>query len=310
MKYLKKIGLLLTIISLVFITRYLINCWAEISALSLDRVISFNSISVIALIFIPIFAIFVLIWQFLLQGNRIFLPYMAAFRILSISNINKYLPGNVFQFASRAILAREYGVPLSICTISMAQEAFLLILCGSIIGCAGFLLSGNSPVQLEILLFMIVAGLIVLHPRILWAIIRFMLNCLGKEIPLSNTPFNYRYLFFAFFLTFVVFILWGFVLFILLLALIPAAKGLLMLSFFAFAISWIAGFITPGAPAGLGVREAVIIMLLGPSVDPATSLTAAGLLRLVTTIGELLFFVVGWLVVKNPASAPVTNKIK
>jgi hypothetical protein len=30
----------------------------------------------------------------------------------------------------------------------------------------------------------------------------------------------------------------------------------------SYVIAWLAGFVTPGAPAGIGVREAVLVILL------------------------------------------------
>ena len=48
---------------------------------------------------------------------------------------------------------------------------------------------------------------------------------------------------------------------------------------------------TPGAPGGLGVREAVLVTLLtGAVLGPSESLLVAVLLRAVTIAGDLLFF--------------------
>src|SRR3546814_8886443 len=39
----------------------------------------------------------------------------------------------------------------------------------------------------------------------------------------------------------------------------------------AFTTSWIAGFVVPGAPAGLGVREVVLTAWLAGALPPATA---------------------------------------
>lgn len=62
-----------------------------------------------------------------------------------------------------------------------------------------------------------------------------------------------------------------------------------------FAIAWVAGFLTPGAPGGLGVREAIMVALLGPVYDPGTALALAVTLRIVSTAGDGVGFVVGLL---------------
>lgn len=57
--------------------------------------------------------------------------------------------------------------------------------------------------------------------------------------------------------------------------------------------AWIAGYITPGAPGGLGVREAVLVALLSGSAPMETILLASVLFRIVTTIGEVSCFLAG-----------------
>ncbi len=57
-----------------------------------------------------------------------------------------------------------------------------------------------------------------------------------------------------------------------------------------FAFSWIAGFVTPGSPAGVGVREAIIIFSLNRIVAEPESLLIALLFRMITIVGDILFF--------------------
>lgn len=59
----------------------------------------------------------------------------------------------------------------------------------------------------------------------------------------------------------------------------------------AFALSWVGGYLVPGAPAGLGVREGILVALLSPSVDRALPIVLG--FRLATTLGDLLSFGLG-----------------
>jgi uncharacterized membrane protein YbhN (UPF0104 family) len=59
----------------------------------------------------------------------------------------------------------------------------------------------------------------------------------------------------------------------------------------AFAISWVAGFIVPTAPAGLGVREGILVTLL--PLDPDSALAVVFGFRLGTSVGDLVTFGVG-----------------
>ena len=46
----------------------------------------------------------------------------------------------------------------------------------------------------------------------------------------------------------------------------------------------------PGAPGGLGIREAALVALLGATVGESTVLLAAVMFRMITTLGDSLFF--------------------
>jgi len=57
----------------------------------------------------------------------------------------------------------------------------------------------------------------------------------------------------------------------------------------AYLVSWIVGFVVPGAPGGIGVREAVFLYLVAGTVAAPTALALALLARLMTTLGDLWF---------------------
>ncbi len=61
----------------------------------------------------------------------------------------------------------------------------------------------------------------------------------------------------------------------------------------SFALAWVVGFATPGAPAGLGVREGLLLLMLGPVYTPALAGILIIALRLATTLGDVINFVVG-----------------
>ena len=295
MKYLHKIGNLLCILSIIFIGRYLYLKFNEIDAISLQKCFNLIFLLKIMVILVPIFLLCVLIWQFILKSNGQYLSYHNSFIILSLSNINKYLPGNIFQYASRGLFAYKYGVPVAISTISIIQETLIVVISGCMIGCTGLLMFGHSPVSPYLLLIVIFFGLFAVHPRILNILTMLVVKITGKvhnPFPAENKS---RYLFYAFIFTFLIFIFWGIAFSVLLSALDHDATNILIISIFAFSLSWVAGFVTPGAPAGIGVREAALILLLQNTVSPAVAVTAAGLLRIITTTAEILFFLVGYL---------------
>jgi hypothetical protein len=55
-----------------------------------------------------------------------------------------------------------------------------------------------------------------------------------------------------------------------------------------FALAWTAGLVVPGAPGGLGVFEAVLVLRLGGQVPEAPLLAVALSYRVIVTVADLL----------------------
>lgn len=56
-----------------------------------------------------------------------------------------------------------------------------------------------------------------------------------------------------------------------------------------FMLAWVAGLLVPVAPGGVGVRESALLVLSAPYADPASLAAFAILTRLVTMAGDALF---------------------
>lgn len=53
-------------------------------------------------------------------------------------------------------------------------------------------------------------------------------------------------------------------------------------------LAWMAGYLVPGAPGGLGVREAVLLLGLAPTVGEPSALAAAASYRMVTVLSDVV----------------------
>jgi uncharacterized membrane protein YbhN (UPF0104 family) len=62
---------------------------------------------------------------------------------------------------------------------------------------------------------------------------------------------------------------------------------------FIFIVSWLAGFVTPGAPAGLGVRETVMLALLSQMMATPDAVATSLGFRIATTGTDLAIFFLG-----------------
>jgi glycosyltransferase 2 family protein len=78
----------------------------------------------------------------------------------------------------------------------------------------------------------------------------------------------------------------------------------------ALALAWVAGFVTPGSSAGIGVREAVLIVTLENHLGGQASALVALALRLVTTCGDVLFFALAATLRLPPTQSSGHDQIK
>jgi glycosyltransferase 2 family protein len=74
---------------------------------------------------------------------------------------------------------------------------------------------------------------------------------------------------------------------------------LFLLSTGAYALAWIVGFLVVVAPAGVGVREGVLLLVLGPVLGRPETLALALVSRMLMLAGDLLTSAVAVLVARR-----------
>lgn len=193
-------------------------------------------------------------------------------RTYGITQLGKYLPGNIFHLAGRQGLGMAAGYP----TWTLAKSAFweLAILCysGALFGLLALpLVIGAVPGYLAIGAFLLAVSATVIVAK-----------------ALSKPDFAIAFCWYVGFLSV------SGSLFYCLLELVTGGSGLdtqaWPLFAGAFVIAWLVGLVTPGAPAGVGVRELALLLLMGNAVAETDLMLAVLLGRIVTVVGDLLFF--------------------
>ena len=242
-------------------------------------------------------------WLAGLEGNRP--PLVAAYAAWARSQIAKYLPGNVFHYATRQVLGRGLGLSHRALASSAVFEIVSTVLAAlvlSSIAFAGGRLPPWVPMGLTVLLVATIA--LLLLRRFAEPLARRW-PLLGPAVaPLSElTPSRLVSLVGpAFVLHGAFFVGTGFVLYGLLVRGWPLQQIDPQTVILSYAAAWLLGTVAPGAPGGLGVREAALAIALGPSLGAANASALALVLRLVTTLGDVLTALLGWAVPLEPAS--------
>lgn len=208
-----------------------------------------------------------------------------SIKVYLITNIAKYLPGNVWHFYGRIRAAQAVGVPIEVATLSVLMEPLLMAAAALLVALIGTS-QANAAVQLPILALV----LMVVHPRILNPLLQHLakLKAKGKGTVPDNSRLirvkRYPLLPLLGELGFLGLRGTGFLFTMLALESIAPEKLLLLLSAFSFA--WLLGLVIPGAPGGMGVFEVTAITLLNGQFSSAIVLSAVALYRLISTLAE------------------------
>ena len=212
----------------------------------------------------------------------------------ALTQIAKYLPGNVFQFAGRYVwLARDGADQAGLIRASVAeiglQVIAALLICGA--GAVlGMIRLGDVP-DIEVggawaipaLGFGLTIALAAIFAR------SFRAHLPSLPVFAAGTG-----------LAAVLLLGQGTVFWLVAVITSGAAPPGLI---FAAVAAWLAGFATPGAPAGLGVRELVLLTLSTPHLQEPHAIIAIALFRLVTTFADLVMFLSAWLLWHHKRSA-------
>jgi glycosyltransferase 2 family protein len=210
-------------------------------------------------------------WWSILKALRQEAPVGWAVRAFGLSQIAKYLPGNVFHLASRQVIAAGRGLDAKAVGLSQLGEIALLAVVAATYGC--FLL----PYWF--------AGLGAPLPSLLFVAAQVLLV-------LALARAGWRKSVIAICVYHLYFVAGGVCLVLLTTADLSVLGhgAMLLIIVAASAVSWVVGLLTPGAPAGIGVRETLLILALDRIGLRGEVALAVVLLRCATILADVAFF--------------------
>jgi len=273
------IGRAFALIGVIFVVLRLRLYWSEID---LARIAIPGRLLIAALSIVSGLSVLILatIWRRTLLALQAPVSLPWAIKTYCVTQLAKYLPGNVFHYAAR----QGTGMAANISAIVLAKSFFWEIIISlsaalSLGALALPLLLARCSMPTSVLLFMLVVVFIYLCLR----------RIVNKHMAIA----------FLMQLSFLL-IIGG--IFASLLSLVcekslpdnlwPALIG-------AYIIAWLIGFVTPGASGGIGVREMVALFLLQAFIPESTLLMAIILARMVSVVGDVFAFLIGHLVVSS-----------
>lgn len=239
-------------------------------------------------------------WRLLLKAFGEVPERWVAERQVLISQLGKYVPGNIAQYFGRAAMAMNAGISAKTVGLAIVAETAAILLGGflaivamialqpELIGRLRQIVPDSAAltwlaVAMALLLLLIAVASLVAR---LWESVGILPKVqIGKVLEVVC----------LYVIAFAV-LGWSF---LLLVGTLSPSDVPLPLTIAVFGIAWIAGLATPGAPGGLGIRESVLALGLAPFVGGATALSAAILYRGVSVLGDVISFGLGAILPKT-----------
>lgn len=215
-------------------------------------------------------------------------------RIFLISQIGKYLPGNVGHLLGRIYLSSRAGIPGTRAGLALGLELAATALSCALLVAGLFVFDRLTGGALGLRLPLEVAPSWddMLLPGLLVLLLAAVAVLVGRN---GGSARGWLVLFLSGTLMIsVALVLAALGVLLILTGLEPPMDGAAHLTVVAaFLISWLAGFVTPGSPAGIGVREFVFLTLLQETHAPETLALTIAAFRVVTLTGDLVAWCVG-----------------
>jgi hypothetical protein len=262
---------------------YIIKNWEEYSAVMSEMRFSYVLLSALFLLIAKL--VLALNVQIAGKYTDVQIGFYKSFYIYSVTQLAKYIPGSIWHFVGRIGMYKKEGFTNNQIRDWMLIENF-------------FLLGGATFSGLIIILFtrinMIIAiiqriNLLLFIPLVGILIAGLLAIIFRKQFqPIIDSVFNKPNLnVVMFFIELSVWIFLG-LFWTTLVAQYSFAFTDILYHSGIFALAYVLGFIIPIAPAGIGVRESVLVLGLAPYLDITTSISVSTISRVVFVVVEII----------------------
>lgn len=221
-------------------------------------------------------------------------------KIYLVSMVSRRLPGTIWYVGGRMVLYKQLGVP-SIKTASASGIEFIISFVADALLAAVFIPLGlNLPkIWLLPLLLVVVLGLLVLRPKTMEKIMVKLKYPLAQPVRMGQV-IGWLLLRMALVLT------GGLMIFFTIRIFTPLGFDLLLFVLGARALSGAAGMLTFLLPSSMGASDLTLLAMLSSIIPASLATVIALLVRIYTTLFELLFGLVFFILLNKTFSFSVT----
>jgi uncharacterized membrane protein YbhN (UPF0104 family) len=228
-----------------------------------------------------------LMWRLLLAGLGSSVPVRVAARVLFVSQLGKHLPGSVWPMLAQMELGRDHGVPRRRSATVFVLMMLFSLATGLLLAASTLPFGAATEIRGFRWAFLLIPLLVALaHPRVLNPLLGRLLRLARR--PELERPLSGRTSALAASAGLAQWVLYGVHAWLLAVGLGADPAATLPLAFGGFALAWCVGFLVVVTPAGLGVRELVLVAAFSPVLDTTDGLVVALASRVLLTASDLL----------------------
>jgi len=229
-------------------------------------------------------------WRQIVNIEKPFVTIAQSFAIYAKDHIGKLEITKNVQFIKRKKIATVVGMTNEFVATTMTIEVLALAIAAVAASLPGLLI--YSPRMFDFLSENLGIGIFVFFCLLMFIFAVYLLSTKFKHFFVRIKPFlNSSVLFKVFILNFTFFILSAYTASILTDNLWIKSISINWSGFVpGIALAWLIGFMTPGSPRGLGIRELVLMSIYAPEMGVGLAAATAILLRILNLAGEYLVF--------------------
>jgi glycosyltransferase 2 family protein len=232
------------------------------------------------------------VWLVLLRGLGVAAPRTQAARVFFVSQLGKYLPGSVWPVMAQMEFGRRWQAPRRTMLAANALMIALLTATGLITGAALLPWSSEGGLgQYWWTLLLLPPLLVLLHPRTIPAVLDWLFKRLGRK-PL-NVRVSTGSMLVATALGFAVWLVMGLHVMTFVSALGPSEPVAAFAAIGGMGLAWAVGLIFVPAPAGAGVRDAVLVATFAPLIGSTSAFAVALASRLLLLMADVVLALAG-----------------
>lgn len=232
----------------------------------------------------------VFLWWYLLRINGSPLPFCRCIPIFVYSQATRYVPGQVWAVLGRVALSTHAGIESRVTAQCMLLEAAIGILAAASLALTVLPHLHLPYLQGWQLVFLGAASLLFLHPRTFEKASDLGLRLFRR--PPQRVTYAFHQIVAAYAIQLLAWELFGVAFFLLIRAFDSNSPFPLSAAAGTFAAAWLIGYLSILTPSGIGVREAVLILLLSVWLPRGSATLVAFASRVMVTAVELGAFLI------------------